>query len=313
MYINQRTIKKENNFKGLGVHSGKLTSIRLLPAPANTGVVFRRVDLEIPHEIKVSALSVSDTQMCTCIQLSKNVKVTTIEHFMCALSILGIDNIVVEIDNEEFPIMDGSSAPFVFLLNEHGILNYLVSKKFIKIEKRIEVSSEDKRILLTPNKTLDFNIDYEIDFENNFINNTNQKLSLSFSKNNIQQEVSRARTFGFTKDIEYLRALNLAKGGSINNAIVIDGSRMINKEPLRYDDEFVRHKILDAIGDLYMQGLQIVGNLYAYKSGHHLNNLLMRELLSDESNYSILEFPVKEKELKQINTNEYEPILSFAG
>jgi UDP-3-O-[3-hydroxymyristoyl] N-acetylglucosamine deacetylase len=288
---NQRTILKKVSFKSVALHSGELVNITFKPSSKNSGIVFKRIDIEGDNEIRVSHSLITDTRMCTCLE-KNNIKVSTIEHLMCALAMLQIDNIIIELNNQEIPIMDGSASPFLYLLNEAGIKNLSAKKRFLKIKKQVKVEKDGKIACLTPNNS--FMINYEIEFEHPFIKNTQQLKRIDFFKDDIIDEISRARTFGFTKDLEFLLENNLGKGGGTNNAIILNERDMINKESLRYKDEFVRHKILDAIGDLYVDGMQIMGTLHAFKAGHEINNILMRELFSDVENYEIITMEEKE-------------------
>ena len=274
--IKQRTIKESVSAVGVGLHKGEKVQITLRPAPANTGIVFRRVDLEPVVDIKATPEVVGETTLCTCLVNEQGVKISTVEHLLSAVAGLGIDNLVIDVDSPEIPIMDGSALPFVYLIQSVGIESQNVSKRFIRIKKPIRVEEGDKWAELRPYEG--FRINFAIEFEHPVIANTCQTMSMDLSSCSFIKEVSRARTFGFMKDIEFLRSHNLALGGSLENAIVLDDYRMLNKDDLRYDDEFVKHKILDAIGDLYMGGVSILGELNAFKSGHALNNILLREV-----------------------------------
>ncbi|WNC72976.1 UDP-3-O-acyl-N-acetylglucosamine deacetylase [Thalassotalea psychrophila] len=274
--IKQRTLKQSVNATGVGLHKGEKVQITLRPAPANTGIVFRRVDLEPMVDIQATPEAVGETTLCTCLVNEQGVQVSTVEHLLAAVAGLGIDNLVVEVDSPEIPIMDGSALPFVYLIQSVGIEEQNVAKKFLRITKKIRVEEGDKWAELCPHEG--FKVNFAIDFEHPVIANTTQNMSMDLSANSFIKEISRARTFGFMKDIEFLRSHNLALGGSLENAIVLDEYRMLNSEELRYDDEFVKHKILDAIGDLYMGGVSILGELNSYKSGHGLNNMLLREV-----------------------------------
>lgn len=274
--IKQRTLKQSVNATGVGLHKGEKVQITLRPAPANTGIVFRRVDLEPMVDIQATPEAVGETTLCTCLVNEQGVQVSTVEHLLAAVAGLGIDNLVVEVDSPEIPIMDGSALPFVYLIQSVGIEEQNVAKKFLRITKKIRVEEGDKWAELCPHEG--FKVNFAIDFDHPVIANTTQNMSMDLSANSFIKEISRARTFGFMKDIEFLRSHNLALGGSLENAIVLDEYRMLNSEELRYDDEFVKHKILDAIGDLYMGGVSILGEMNSYKSGHGLNNLLLREV-----------------------------------
>ncbi len=274
--IKQRTIKSQVSATGVGLHKGEKVQITLRPAPANTGIVFRRIDLDPVVDIKASPEAVGETTLCTCLVNEQGVQISTVEHLLAAIAGLGIDNLVIDVDSPEVPIMDGSALPFVYLIQSVGIEEQKAPKRFLRILKTIRVEDGDKWAELKPYEG--FRINFAIDFSHPVIVNTTQKMSLDLSSSSFIKEISRARTFGFMKDIEYLRSHNLALGGSLENAIVLDEYRMLNKDELRYENEFVKHKILDAIGDLYMSGVSILGELNAYKSGHALNNLLLREV-----------------------------------
>jgi UDP-3-O-[3-hydroxymyristoyl] N-acetylglucosamine deacetylase len=274
--IKQRTIKSSVSAIGVGLHKGEKVQITLRPAPANTGIVFKRVDLNPVVTINAVPEAVGETTLCTCLVNEDGVQISTVEHLLSALAGLGIDNLVVEVDSPEIPIMDGSALPFVYLLQSVGITTVNVAKRFLRIKKTIRVEEGDKWAELIPYEG--FRVNFSIEFEHPVIAKTGQNVVMDLSSCSFIKEISRARTFGFMRDIEYLRAHNLALGGSLENAIVLDEYRMLNKDELRYDNEFVKHKILDAIGDLYMSGVSILGELRAHKSGHALNNILLREV-----------------------------------
>lgn len=286
--IRQRTIKQAIASTGVGLHKGNKVQLTLRPAPVNTGLVFRRVDLNPAVDIPAQAELVRDTQMCTCLITDDNVRVSTVEHLLAAVAAMGIDNLIIEVDSHEIPIMDGSSHPFIYLLQSAGIQEQSAAKKFIKLKQPVRVEEGDKWAELLPHDG--FKIDFAIDFDHPAIADTNQVVSMDFSSNSFIKEISRARTFGFMRDIEYLRANNLALGGSFDNAVVLDEFRILNTEGLRYDDEFVKHKILDAVGDLYMCGHSILGHLRAYKSGHALNNQLLRAVLQQQEAWEFVTF-----------------------
>jgi UDP-3-O-[3-hydroxymyristoyl] N-acetylglucosamine deacetylase len=281
----QRTLKKTVKTVGIGLHSGKKVELVLRPAAANTGVVFRRVDLNPIVDIKADAETVGETILSTTL-VKEGVKVSTIEHIMSALAGLGIDNVSIDINAVEVPIMDGSAAPFVFLIQSAGIEEQFVAKKFVKILKPIKFKNKSGWAELIPFDG--FKIDFEIDFDHPAVQETRQNLSLDLFNQSYTREISRARTFGFMRDIELLRSKNMGLGGSLANAIVLDDFRVLNKEGLRYKDEFVKHKMLDAIGDLYTIGHGIIGAYYGYKSGHAINNLLLRELLIQQDSWEII-------------------------
>ena len=293
--VKQRTLQQAISTTGVGLHKGNKVNLTLRPAPANTGLIFRRVDLDPAVDIPARADWVRDTQLCTCLINEQNVRVSTVEHLLAALAGVGIDNCIIEVDSHEIPIMDGSSHPFVYLLQSAGIEEQSVAKKFIRIKSPIRVEEEDgKWAELLPYDG--FRIDFAIDFDHPAIAETGQAVSMDFNSGAFIKEISRARTFGFMKDIEYLRKNNLALGGSFDNAVVLDEFRVLNTDGLRYDDEFVKHKMLDAIGDLYMCGHSILGHLRAYKSGHALNNQLLQALLQQQEAWEFVTFDDAEAE-----------------
>jgi len=287
--IKQRTIKSSVSATGVGLHKGEKVQITLRPAPANTGILFKRVDLDPVVTIKATPEAVGETTLCTCLVNPQGVQISTVEHLLSAVAGLGIDNLVIEVDSPEVPIMDGSALPFVYLLNSVGIETSNVPKRFLRITQPIRVDDGDKWAELVPFEG--FRVNFSIDFEHPVIAKTGQKVTLDLSSNSFIKEISRARTFGFMKDIEFLRSHNLALGGSLENAIVLDEYRMLNDDELRYDNEFVKHKILDAIGDLYMGGVSILGELNAFKSGHALNNLLLREVFQRQDCWEWVTYP----------------------
>jgi len=281
--IKQRTLKENVTAVGVGLHKGEKVQLTLRPAPANTGIIFRRVDLDPIVEIPATPEAVGETTLCTCLVNEQGVKISTVEHLLSAAAGLGIDNLIVDIDSPEIPIMDGSALPFVYLIQSVGIKTLNVAKRFIRIKKTVRVEEGDKWAELQPHHG--FKINFAIEFEHPVISKTCQTMSMDLSSCSFIKEISRARTFGFMSDIELLRSHNLALGGSLENAIVLDEYRMLNKVELRYDDEFVKHKILDAIGDLFMCGHSILGELNAFKSGHGLNNILLREVFKQQENW----------------------------
>ncbi|MDP5029720.1 MAG: UDP-3-O-acyl-N-acetylglucosamine deacetylase [Paraglaciecola sp.] len=291
--IKQRTIKQSVQETGIGLHKGDKVTMTLRPAPANTGIVFRRVDLEPYADIPARANAVGDTMLCTCVSNEQGVTISTVEHLASALAGLGIDNIIVEVDSNELPIMDGSASPFIFLLQSAGIEELNAPKRFIKITKPVRVKDGDKWAELRPYDG--FRVDFRIDFDHPVISQTRQHMVLDFDSNSYVSEVSRARTFGFMKDIEYMHAHNLALGGSMENAVALDEYRVLNPEGLRYSDEFLKHKILDAIGDLYLGGHSIIGELVAYKTGHGLNNKLLNALLNDTKAWEFVGYDTPEE------------------
>lgn len=287
--VKQRTIKESVSAVGVGLHKGEKVQITLRPAPANTGIVFRRVDLDPVVDIKATPDVVGETTLCTCLVNDEGVQISTVEHLLSAVAGLGIDNLVVDVDSPEIPIMDGSALPFVYLIQSVGIETSNVNKRFIRIKKPIRVEEGDKWAELKPYEG--FRVNFAIEFDHPVIANTCQTMSMDLSSCSFIKEISRARTFGFMKDIEFLRSHNLALGGSLENAIVLDEYRMLNQDDLRYDDEFVKHKILDAIGDLYMGGVSILGELNAFKSGHALNNILLREVFKQTDAWEWVTYP----------------------
>ncbi len=280
MMIKQRTLKNVIRATGVGIHSGEKVFMTLRPAAPDTGIVFRRVDLSPPVELPACAECVGETSMSTTLVYG-NVKVATIEHLLAALAGLGIDNCYIDLTAPEVPIMDGSAGPYVFLIQSAGIEEQAAPKRFIRIKKRVIVEDGDKWARFEPFDG--FKVGFTIDFKHPVFTAATSSAEIDFSTTSFVKEVSRARTFGFMKDIEMLRERNLVLGGSMDNAIVLDDYRVLNEDGLRYEDEFVRHKILDAIGDLYLLGRSLVGAFYGYKSGHYLNNQLLRALLADRS------------------------------
>ena len=278
--IRQRTLKNNIKATGVGLHSGEKVYLTLRPAPVNTGIIFRRVDLDTPVEIPARAENVGDTTLSTTL-VKDGVRISTVEHLLSAMAGLGIDNAYIDLSASEVPIMDGSAGPFVFLLQSAGIVEQSAAKRFIRIKRNVVVEEGDKWVRFEPYEG--FKVSFIIDFEHPAIQGRSQSAEMDFSSTSFVREVSRARTFGFMNQIEQLRANNLALGGSLNNAIVMDEYRILNEDGLRYEDEFVKHKILDAIGDLYLLGSSLIGAFSGHKAGHALNNKLLRELLADES------------------------------
>ncbi len=282
--LKQRTLSNVIRATGVGLHTGEKVFLTLKPAPVDTGIVFYRVDLETPVEIKATPESVTETVMSTTIE-SNGVKISTIEHLMSAFAGMGVDNAYVELSTHEVPIMDGSAAPFVFLLQSAGIAEQNKPKKFIRIKKPLEVRDGDKWVRLEPFDG--FKVTFTIDFDHPIFKNSIQNATVDFSTTSFIKEVSRARTFGFMDDLETLRKAGLARGGSIDNAIVMDSFNILNDDGLRYKDEFVKHKILDAVGDLYLLGHSLVGAFSAHKSGHALNNQILRLLLAEQDAWEL--------------------------
>lgn len=289
MMIRQRTIKQTVQATGVGLHTGNKVTIKLRPAPANTGIIYRRVDLNPVVDLPSKADSVQFTTLCTAIFSESGHRVSTVEHLSAALAGLGIDNIIIEVDADEIPIMDGSASPFVFLLQSAGIELQNAPKKFIRVKKPIRVEEDDKWALMKPFNG-GFRMNFKIDFEHPAIEDSNQEIRADFSGEWFMQEISRARTFGFMRDIEYLQSQNLVLGGSMDNAIVLDDYRILNDDGLRYEDEFVKHKVLDAVGDLYLSGHSILAEFTAFKSGHALNNKLLCALMADQEAWEFVTF-----------------------
>lgn len=285
--IRQRTLKNSIKATGVGLHTGDKVFLMLRPAATDTGIVFRRTDLEPPVDIVACAENVGDTSLSTSLNKG-NVRVSTVEHLLSAFAGLGIDNAYVDVSAAEVPIMDGSAAPFVFLIQSAGIVEQNALKRFIRIKEPIEVTDGDKRASFEPFDG--FKVSFGIDFDHPAFVERPKFSSIDFSSTSFVREVSRARTFGFLREIEMLRENNLALGGSLDNAIVVDDYRVINEDGLRYDDEFVKHKILDAIGDLYLLGHSLIGSFVGYKSGHALNNQLLRTLLANENAWEEVTF-----------------------
>ena len=279
--LKQRTLKALSRAVGVGLHSGQRVELTLRPAPPDTGIVFRRVDLPEPVDIAVSAMAVTDTRLASTLSRG-NAKVHTVEHLMSACAGLGIDNLYVDITAEEVPILDGSSASFVFLLQSAGIELQNAAKKWIRVKRPVELrqgeGSNAKWARLDPYHG--FKLRFEIDFAHPAVDSTGQCVEFDLGRGNYSRDIARARTFGFTKDVEMMRSHGLARGGGLDNAIVMDDYKVLNSDGLRYDDEFVKHKILDAMGDLFLVGRPLLAAYSAFRSGHAMNNLLLRELLA---------------------------------
>lgn len=302
--IKQRTLKNTIRATGVGLHTGKKVYLTLKPAPVDTGIVFCRTDLDPAVEIPAHALNVGDTTLSTTL-VKGDVCIDTVEHLLSACAGLGVDNAYIEVSAAEVPIMDGSAGPFVFLLQSAGIEEQARAKKFIRIKRTVEVVDGDKKARFDPYNG--FSVRFSIDFDHPVFRDRSQTAELEFSTTAFIKEISRARTFGFMRDFEYLRANNLALGASFNNAIAVDDYKILNEDGLRYEDEFVKHKVLDAIGDLYLLGHSLIGRFTGYKSGHGLNNLLLRELLKQEDAWEFATF-----EDEQVNSVPiaYAPVLA---
>jgi UDP-3-O-[3-hydroxymyristoyl] N-acetylglucosamine deacetylase len=285
--VGQRTLKNSIRATGVGLHTGTKIFMTLKPGAPDSGIVFRRVDLPVPADVRARAENVGDTMLGTTL-INGEARVSTVEHLLSAFAGLGIDNALVEVSAPEVPIMDGSAGPFVFLLQSAGIAEQAVPKRFVRVKKSVEVRDGDKWARFDPYDG--FKVNFEIEFNHPIFKLHSQKASMDFSTTTYLKEVSRARTFGFMRDLETMRAHNLALGGNLDNAIVLDETRMLNEDGLRYEDEFVKHKILDAIGDLYLLGHSLIGEFAGFKSGHGLNNRLLRTLLADPSAWEEVTF-----------------------
>ena len=289
--LKQRTLKSLIRASGVGLHTGIKVNMALRPAAPDTGIVFRRIDLDPVVDLPATALNVGDTRMCSCVE-REGAKVGTIEHLMSAFAGLGIDNAYVDLDASELPILDGSASPFVFLIQSAGIEEQPVAKKFIRIKRPIEVREADK----TGEKWArfepydGFRLTFSIVFNHPAIDRTGQSVTIDFAEHSYVREVARARTFGFMQEVEWLRENGLAQGGGLDNAVVLDEYRVLNGDGLRYSDEFVKHKVLDAIGDLYLLGHPLLASFTAHKSGHALNNALARELLANSDAWEYVSF-----------------------
>lgn len=285
--IKQRTLKNVIRATGVGLHSGEKVYLTLRPAAVDAGIVFRRVDMDPPVEIRARAENVGETTLSTSL-VDGNVRISTVEHLLSAFAGLGIDNAYVDLSAPEVPIMDGSAGPFVFLIQSAGVEEQSAPKRFIRIKKSVKVDEGDKWARFDPFEG--FKVSFAIDFNHPVFKSRSQEAVVDFSTTSFVKEVSRARTFGFARDIELLREQHLALGGSLDNAVVVDDYRILNEDGLRYDDEFVKHKVLDAIGDLYLLGRSLIGAFSGYKSGHALNNRLLRVLMADETAWELVTF-----------------------
>jgi UDP-3-O-[3-hydroxymyristoyl] N-acetylglucosamine deacetylase len=285
--IRQRSLKSMVRATGVGLHTGHKVYLTLRPAAPDTGIVFRRVDLAIPLEIRAHATAVGDTRLSSCLERD-GVRVSTVEHLMSAFAGLGVDNAYVDLTADEVPIMDGSAGPFIFLIQSAGIEEQNAPKKFIRVLRTVEVKEGDKWARFEPHNG--FRMDFSIAFSHPVVQKSSQRLSIDFATTSYVKEVARARTFGFMQDVENMRAQGLGLGGSLDNAVVMDEFRVLNSDGLRYEDEFVKHKVLDAVGDLYLLGHPILGAFSAHKSGHALNNKLARTLLADGDAYALVSF-----------------------
>jgi len=285
--LRQRTLKSLVRATGIGLHTGRKVNLALRPAQTDTGIVFRRTDLAAPLDIPARADLVGETRLCSCL-VSGNVKIHTVEHLMSALAGLGVDNAYVDLDGPEVPIMDGSAAPFVLLVQQAGIEEQGAPKRFLRVKKRVEAREGDKWARLEPYAGL--KLSFSIVYDHPVIEKSTTSLAIDFAATSYLKEIARARTYGFMHDVEDLRESGLALGGGLDNAVVLDEYRVLNAEGLRYADEFIRHKLLDALGDLYLLGKPVLAAFSAHKSGHALNNRLLRALLADAAAWEVVSF-----------------------
>ena len=285
--IKQRTLKNTIRASGVGLHTGEKIHLTLRPANVDVGIIFKRTDIPDSPEIRACPENVGDTRLSTTL-VKDDIRVSTVEHLLSAIAGLGIDNLHIELSGPEVPIMDGSAGPFVFLLQSAGLQDQEAAKKFIRITKAVKVTDEDRWAKFEPYDG--FKVAFTIDFDHPVFQAGPQSAEIDFSSTSFVKEVSRSRTFGFLRDFEYLRARNLALGGSLDNSIAVDDQKILNEDGLRYEDEFVKHKILDAIGDLYLLGHSLIGSFSGYKSGHELNNILLRTLVSDPAAWEEITF-----------------------
>ena len=303
--IRQRTLRNSIKATGVGLHTGDKVLLTLCPAPVDTGIVFRRTDLNPVAEIPARADLVGETTLSICL-IQGDARVSTIEHLLSAMAGLGVDNAYVDVTAPEIPIMDGSAAPFVFLLQSAGIVEQHAAKKFIRVRKEVTVTDGDKTASFLPLEG--FKISFGIDFDHPVFKHRAATTEIDFSTTSFVREVSRARTFGFVEEIEYLRSKGLARGGSMDNAVVIDDYKVLNHGGLRYDDEFVKHKVLDAIGDLYLLGYSLIGEYRAFKSGHALNNHALRTLIANKDAWEMVTF----EDVEQAPISYQQPFLTYA-
>ena len=303
--LKQRTLQHSINATGVGLHTGRKVLMTLRPAPPDTGIVFRRIDLEPVLEVPATTMNVGDTRLATTL-VSRGERIWTIEHLMAALYAYGVDNLYVDLDGDEVPIMDGSAAPFIFLLQSAGIREQGAAKKFIRITRKVRVEDGDKWAMFEPYDG--FKVSLKICFKHPLFNEKSSSAQIDLSTTSFVREISRARTFGFVRDVEMLREQNLALGGSLDNVVVVDDYRVMNEDGLRYGDEFVKHKILDAIGDLYLLGHALIGEFSGYKTGHAMNHGLRKALLSVPDSYEVLTF----SDEQQAPVNLSQPIAAAA-
>ena len=301
--IYQKTLSKEVKFKGIGLHSGKASSVNVIPAKEDEGIVFKRVDLNKNNEIKANFRNVTSAKLCTTLENNHGVKVSTVEHLLAALYIVGIDNAIIEIDNEEVPIMDGSSRDFINAFEKNDLVNQTKKRKYLKISSKIELIDGKRRISIEPND-LSLEVNFQLNYKNKIIGK--QKNTIDFQADNLN-EVSSSRTFCLFEDIEKIKKFGLAKGGSLENAVVVDDEKVLNKDGLRNNKEFVNHKILDLAGDFLLSGHRIIGKVNCYQGGHELTNLLLRKIFTLKNVFQALE--LKEFKIsKKFHSKELEKI-----
>ena len=284
----QKTLINQISFKGVGLHSGKTSTINLLPAKENQGIVFKRVDLDTNNVIKANFANVSSARLCTTLENDQGIKVSTVEHLLAALYISGIDNAIVEIDNEEVPIMDGSSRDFLKVLQKTNLINQIKKRKYLKVSSKVELTDGERQISIEPKET--FEVSFQLNYKNKVIGK--QKNNINFQNDDLS-EVIESRTFCLFEDIENIKKIGLAKGGSLDNAIVVDDKKVLNKDGLRNDKEFVNHKILDLAGDFMLSGFRVLGKVKCYQGGHELTNIFLRKLIKQKLSYSIIELENK--------------------
>ncbi|MCB6183502.1 UDP-3-O-acyl-N-acetylglucosamine deacetylase [Leeia sp. TBRC 13508] len=305
--MKQRTLKKPVKATGVGLHSGCKVDLQLLPAPVNHGIVFQRIDMPGMPCIAAKPEFVNDTRLSSTL-VDGDVRVGTVEHLMSALAGFGIDNLLVTLSAQEVPLMDGSAAPFIYLMQQAGIVEQPTEKQFVRVLKPVRFEVGDKWVELLPHDG--YKVSLTIEFTHPAISKSDQTVVIDFANTSFIDEVSRARTFGFMHEVEWMRSQGLALGGNLDNAVVLDEQRVLNSEGLRFDDEFVRHKVLDAIGDLYLLGHQLIGEFRGYKSGHALNNQLLRKMLEDPANYEVVSFSKPEdapNSFHRVNTTKPTP------
>ena len=301
----QKTLTNQISFKGVGLHSGKTSTINLLPAKENQGIVFKRVDLDTNNVIKANFANVSSARLCTTLENDQGIKVSTVEHLLAALYISGIDNAIVEIDNEEVPIMDGSSRDFLKVLQKTSLNNQIKKRKYLKVSSKVELTDGERQISIEPKES--FEVSFQLNYKNKVIGK--QKNNINFQNDDLS-EVIESRTFCLFKDIENIKKIGLAKGGSLDNAIVVDDNKILNKDGLRNNKEFVNHKILDLAGDFMLSGFRVLGKVKCYQGGHELTNIFLRKLIKQKLSYSIIEV---ENKIISKKISQFSPIKIVAN